>query len=250
MAARRPRDGRGPALQRDDFGPDPGPDAGTERGRSVREPEREPVRIHLLAQAGEERPGTLDPAPASQRLPVEELDRDAELRPRITFPSQGRQLVTGAREIEALPTREPCRFPQFVEDSFELVERRCACAVGAVGAIAADDVAQRVESFLERQQAVLAKVRAVPPLEFSASKIRVHGDYHLGQVLSAPDGFRIVDFEGERTRGLEERRAHRSPLRDVVPSFSMEVVNDASVVRDPALTTEEILKGASWFRIR
>jgi maltose alpha-D-glucosyltransferase/alpha-amylase len=44
---------------------------------------------------------------------------------------------------------------------------------------------------------------------------RIHGDYHLGQILIAPDGFRIVDFEGEPLSTPAERRALRHPLRDV-----------------------------------
>jgi predicted trehalose synthase len=44
---------------------------------------------------------------------------------------------------------------------------------------------------------------------------RIHGDYHLGQVLIAPDGFRIVDFEGEPLSTPAERRALRHPMRDV-----------------------------------
>lgn len=46
-------------------------------------------------------------------------------------------------------------------------------------------------------------------------KIRIHGDYHLGQTLTIDDGFVILDFEGEPARPLAERRRKHSALVDV-----------------------------------
>jgi maltose alpha-D-glucosyltransferase/alpha-amylase len=60
---------------------------------------------------------------------------------------------------------------------------------------------------LQRQSKILARIEA--------TKLRTHGDLHLGQVLNTGKDFVIIDFEGEPGRTLTERRMKRTPMRDV-----------------------------------
>jgi maltose alpha-D-glucosyltransferase/alpha-amylase len=78
-----------------------------------------------------------------------------------------------------------------------------------------DDVVAQAHELLGAADTLTDVVRRASSLEFTAAKIRVHGDYHLGQVLWSEGDFYILDFEGEPARPINERREKQSPMKDV-----------------------------------
>ncbi|WP_263350608.1 maltose alpha-D-glucosyltransferase [Acidicapsa acidisoli] len=85
---------------------------------------------------------------------------------------------------------------------------------------------------LSRRIHLFARANAITGFTPTGQRIRIHGDYHLGQTLrtggtdsgkSEPGDFVLLDFEGEPARSLAERRQKQSPLKDVagmIRSFS------------------------------
>ncbi|HEV7955570.1 MAG: phosphotransferase [Microbacteriaceae bacterium] len=97
---------------------------------------------------------------------------------------------------------------------------REATAAGISGVIASmrqrfEQAAAEVPSIEHHREALRAvyeraEASVWPPMQ------RIHGDYHLGQVLAVPDrGWVVLDFEGEPMRPMSERSMEDSPLRDV-----------------------------------
>ncbi|NBF38996.1 MAG: maltose alpha-D-glucosyltransferase [Spirochaetes bacterium] len=93
--------------------------------------------------------------------------------------------------------------------------RRVMTTVKKVRKNADEDVAADIDRLLDQEDAILAQFSRITKTRIHAKKIRIHGDYHLGQVLFTGRDFVIIDLEGEPARSLGERRLKYGAFRDV-----------------------------------
>ena len=75
--------------------------------------------------------------------------------------------------------------------------------------------AELVDRAVAAEKEILDRLKEITAEKIVADRIRIHGDFHLGQVLFTGNDFYIIDFEGEPQRPLSQRRLKRLGLRDV-----------------------------------
>jgi maltose alpha-D-glucosyltransferase/alpha-amylase len=115
-----------------------------------------------------------------------------------------------------------------------------------------DADAAAARALLGCESQLLAGCRAIVGARIGGQRIRCHGDYHLGQVLYTGNDFVVIDFEGEPSRSLGERRLKRSPLRDVAGMLrSFDYAAHHGLVgeaRDAAMSAREVAWLQPWAR--
>jgi len=93
---------------------------------------------------------------------------------------------------------------------------------------------------LGAEQEILGREKRLLDRRTNAAKIRIHGDYHLGQLLYTGKDIVILDFEGEPARPLSERKLKRSALRDVAGMMRSFQYAAYSALWQPAMRKEDV----------
>jgi len=99
---------------------------------------------------------------------------------------------------------------------------------------------EEAKQVLAAEKQILANEQRLLERRSTAMKIRIHGDYHLGQVLYTGKDFVVLDFEGEPARALAERKLKRSALRDVAGMMRSFQYAAYSALWQPSMRGEDI----------
>ncbi len=134
----------------------------------------------------------------------------------------GRRLAQ-LHDVFASATDEPAFHPETVTEAdlqawadgaIEQIDRAVE-ALGRLPATVPEEVTLLARQVVDRHEALHGLAKRLAAQGVGALRTRVHGDFHLGQVLVVGGDAYLIDFEGEPAKTMEQRRAHSSPLRDV-----------------------------------
>jgi maltose alpha-D-glucosyltransferase/alpha-amylase len=104
-----------------------------------------------------------------------------------------------------------------------------------------------IREVLNSEHEILAQQGELLNTRIEAVRTRVHGDYHLGQVLYTGKDFIVLDFEGEPARSLGERRMKRPPLRDVAGMMrSFHYAAYSALWQRKTFRTEDVILLEPW----
>jgi maltose alpha-D-glucosyltransferase/alpha-amylase len=114
-----------------------------------------------------------------------------------------------------------------------------------------EETAALVRSLIERREPLIDAVQRLNLATGALLKTRVHGDFHLGQVLVAQGDAVLVDFEGEPARGLAERRAKTSPAKDIAGllrsfDYAAEILSAETAAIDPSALARRHMALEDW----
>ncbi len=114
----------------------------------------------------------------------------------------------------------------------------------------ADDTVELAAMLLSQRTRTLDGLGAPDLSNVDGQRTRIHGDYHLGQVLRVKTDFAILDFEGEPAHTLERRRAKHSPLKDVAGMLrSFNYAAWAALMKYSSRRPEDHARLGPWARL-
>jgi maltose alpha-D-glucosyltransferase / alpha-amylase len=111
-----------------------------------------------------------------------------------------------------------------------------------------EDAREDAHRVIELEPRIAAGLRSFLARRLKTYRIRVHGDYHLGQVLYTGHDFVIIDFEGEPTRTLYERRLKRLALRDVAGMLRSFDYASQAALRSERIAADALPRLHRWAR--